>query len=140
MCIRDRYYLQEGPILPTVRTYWLGDLDQLEMVIENIEDYHIRPISASNLGGAMPAATDEIARAVRKHPGAYIAQPIEGNGEPRTELEQDHIVFALRRREEHYEAVSYTHLDVYKRQAPIIRPLTGSGPAWKSRPGAAPTA
>jgi uncharacterized circularly permuted ATP-grasp superfamily protein/uncharacterized alpha-E superfamily protein len=98
-----RYYLQEGPILPTIRTYWLGDLDQLEMVIEHIEDYHIRPISASNLGGAMPAATDEILRAVRKHPGGFVAQPLEAAGQPQSELEQDHIVFALRRGEDQYE-------------------------------------
>jgi uncharacterized circularly permuted ATP-grasp superfamily protein/uncharacterized alpha-E superfamily protein len=98
-----RYYLQEGPILPTVRTYWLGDLDQLEMVIENIEDYHIRPISASNLGGAMPTASDEIARAVRKRPGSFVAQPLEASGQPQSEFEQDHIVFALRRGGDRYE-------------------------------------
>jgi uncharacterized circularly permuted ATP-grasp superfamily protein/uncharacterized alpha-E superfamily protein len=98
-----RYYLHEGPILPTIRTYWLGDLDQLEMVIENIEAYRVRPISTANFGVAMPDSAEEIARAVRKRPGNYIAQPLEAGGQDGADLEQDHIVFALRKGEESYE-------------------------------------
>ena len=45
-----RYYLAEDPILPTVPTYWLGDLDQREMVLENIDDYEIKPIIGRFVG------------------------------------------------------------------------------------------
>jgi uncharacterized alpha-E superfamily protein len=98
-----RYYLHEGPILPTIRTYWLGDLDQLEMVMENVGQYRIRPIFASNFSGAMPASPEEVSRAVRKHPGNYVAQPFDAAGQEETDLEQDHIVFALRQGEDQYE-------------------------------------
>jgi uncharacterized alpha-E superfamily protein len=98
-----RYYLHESPILPSIRTYWLGDIDQLEMVVENVDHYRIRPISASNFSGPMPDSPEEVARALRKRPGSYIAQPLEDGGEGKLDLEQDHIVFALRTGEERYE-------------------------------------
>jgi uncharacterized circularly permuted ATP-grasp superfamily protein len=31
-----RFYLGETPILPTVPTYWLGDIDQRELVLEDL--------------------------------------------------------------------------------------------------------
>lgn len=98
-----RYYLQENPILPTVRTYWLGDLDQLEMVLESVDQYRIRPTSACNFGSCMPIAPEEIVRAVRKRPGGFIAQPLETGGGNGDALEQDHIIFALRHTEHLYE-------------------------------------
>jgi uncharacterized circularly permuted ATP-grasp superfamily protein/uncharacterized alpha-E superfamily protein len=97
-----RYYLQEGPILPTIRTYWLGDLDQFDMVMENLDKFRIRPIHASNFSSAMPRGSEEIIRAVRKSPGTFVAQPIEAGGGG-ADLEQDHIVYALRRAEGEYE-------------------------------------
>jgi uncharacterized circularly permuted ATP-grasp superfamily protein/uncharacterized alpha-E superfamily protein len=98
-----RYYLHEGPILPTIRTYWLGDLDQLEMVAESLDQYRVRSISASNFGEAMPASPEEVLRLVRRNPGRYVAQPLESGGDKESDLEQDHIVFALRHDEGHYE-------------------------------------
>jgi uncharacterized circularly permuted ATP-grasp superfamily protein/uncharacterized alpha-E superfamily protein len=97
-----KYYLHEGPILPTKRTYWLGDLDQQEMVLDNIEGYRIRPIFASNFSATMPGSPQEIIRLVRKQPRNYVAQPAEALGEE-GDLEQDHTVFALRQGEGRYE-------------------------------------
>jgi uncharacterized circularly permuted ATP-grasp superfamily protein len=39
-----RFYLSETAILPTVPTFWLGDIDQREMVLESLADFHIRPV------------------------------------------------------------------------------------------------
>ena len=97
-----RYYLREGPILPSIRTYYLGDLDQREMVLEDLQAYRVRPIFASNFSGQMPATAEEITRLVRKHPGNYVAQPIGATGMA-AELEQDHMVYALRHAESQYE-------------------------------------
>src|SRR5204862_6773852 len=43
-----RFYLGENPILPTVQTLWLGDIDQREMVLENLDHYRIRPTLPEN--------------------------------------------------------------------------------------------
>jgi uncharacterized circularly permuted ATP-grasp superfamily protein len=40
-----RYYLGEWPILPTIQTYWLGDLDQCELVLEHAEMFQIRTLT-----------------------------------------------------------------------------------------------
>jgi len=98
-----RYYLAEDPILPTVPTYWLGDLDQREMVLENLDAYEIKPIFARFLGATEQRVREEEMKAIRKEPSRYIAQPAEcgaktvcfKNGK-QVEGVQDHIVFALR--------------------------------------------
>jgi len=97
-----KYYLHEGPILPTKRTFWLGDIDQREMVLDDIDAFRIRPIFASNFSESMPVSQAEIIRVVRKYPGNYVAQPVHTPG-LETDLEQDHIVFALRHSDNHYE-------------------------------------
>jgi uncharacterized circularly permuted ATP-grasp superfamily protein/uncharacterized alpha-E superfamily protein len=97
-----RYYLHEAPILPTLRTYWLGDLDQQEMVLEDLEAFRIRPIFASSLSRITFRSTEEITRAVRKNPRNYVAQPVQCRADE-ADLEQDHIVYALRRDEGQYE-------------------------------------
>ncbi len=103
-----RFYLNETPILPTVPTFWLGDIDQRELVLENLAEYRIRPISRENTSGSWERAAvrdDEALRVeIRKHPRHYVAQPrAEGattvcfsNGR-RVEHPQDHILFAVRR-------------------------------------------
>jgi uncharacterized circularly permuted ATP-grasp superfamily protein/uncharacterized alpha-E superfamily protein len=111
-----RYYLHESPILPTIRTYWLGDLDQLEMVIENVEGYRIRPISASNFSGTMPDSPEETVRAIRKRPGSFVAQPLEDEGDGKSDLEQDHIVFALRLDEDRYEVFPGALTRIFQRR------------------------
>jgi uncharacterized circularly permuted ATP-grasp superfamily protein/uncharacterized alpha-E superfamily protein len=109
-----RYYLGEPPILPTIRTYWLGDLDQQEMVLGDAARYRIHPIFAPNFFGAPPCGPDELVRAVRRNPANYIAQPIDGP-DGAIALDQDHIVFALRRAEGQYETLPGALTRVFSR-------------------------
>ena len=48
-----RYYLGERPILPAVPTFWMGDIDQREHVLEDLQNFTIRPLSGERilLGG-----------------------------------------------------------------------------------------
>jgi uncharacterized circularly permuted ATP-grasp superfamily protein/uncharacterized alpha-E superfamily protein len=94
-----RYYLNEDPILPTVSTFWLGDIDQREMVLDQPEAYCIRRIFGNDLAGS---DTSDVA-AVRKHASHFIAQPREqgaisarGPNMKEMVLNQDHIVYSLR--------------------------------------------
>jgi uncharacterized circularly permuted ATP-grasp superfamily protein/uncharacterized alpha-E superfamily protein len=102
-----RYYLNESPILPTVPTHWLGDIDQRELVLENLDAWRIRPISRENTSGSWERSAtrdDEALRQeIRKHPSHYVAQPREEGARTlcftdgqRVEHPQDHIVFAVR--------------------------------------------
>ena len=98
-----RYYLAEDPILPTVPTYWLGDLDQREMVLENIDDYEIKPIIGRFVGATEARVREEELKEIRNEPGRFVAQPVECGAKTvcfkdgkRVQGVQDHIVFALR--------------------------------------------
>src|SRR5581483_7582869 len=94
-----RYYLGEEPLLPSLPTYWLGDLDQCEMVMDRVEEYHIYPVDAEELSSAAPVSP-ALLQAVRKEPSRYIAQPRASgatslcyiNGKP-ADVELDHQVF-----------------------------------------------
>lgn len=76
-----RYYLQEEPILPNVKTYHLGDDKQREWVLEHMQELVIKNVSAS--GGydmliGPHASEEEIAlfkQKICKTPLQYIAQP-----------------------------------------------------------------
>lgn len=102
-----RYYLNEAPILPTMPTFWLGDIDQREMVLENLGAYRIRPISRENTSGSWERAAvrdeDAIRQEIRKRPSHYVAQPREEGARTicfsnaqRVEHPQDHILFTVR--------------------------------------------
>jgi uncharacterized circularly permuted ATP-grasp superfamily protein/uncharacterized alpha-E superfamily protein len=102
-----RYYLNEEPILPTVPTYWLGDLDQREHVLSNLSAYRIESISGATLvfgTGGVKESARALAQAIRKNPQRYVAQPaacacetVHFAGEKLTSGGQDHYIFALRR-------------------------------------------
>ncbi len=106
-----RFYLNESPVLPTVPTRWMGDIDQREDVFENLDDWRIRPVagdwrtdgsSARKQGGISDGEPSLLAE-VRRQPGAFVAQPREegattlcfSSGRP-VEFPQDHLVFAVR--------------------------------------------
>jgi uncharacterized circularly permuted ATP-grasp superfamily protein/uncharacterized alpha-E superfamily protein len=102
-----RYYLNETPILPTMPTYWLGDFDQREIVLEHLESYRIRPISRENTSGSWERAAvrneEAMRHEIRKNPSHYVAQPREEgahtlcfSNSQRVEHPQDHILFAAR--------------------------------------------
>jgi len=102
------YYLNQRPILPTLQTYWLGDIDQMEMVLANLENYQIRSISGYEISdpSEKPAtrATEEFIRQeVRRNASHFIAQPISADAVTvcfdkgkEAERVQDHMIFALR--------------------------------------------
>src|SRR6201987_3695075 len=43
-----RFYLGESPILPAIQTYWLGDLDQREMVFEQPDRFQLRTLTGES--------------------------------------------------------------------------------------------
>ena len=43
-----RFYLGESPILPAIQTYWLGDLDQREMVFEQPDRFQLRSLTGES--------------------------------------------------------------------------------------------
>ncbi len=104
-----RYYLGERPLLPTLPTYWLGDIDQREMVLGDLERFTIRILYGERIvlggDGRLPSGEAlEAARAeILKNPSQYVAQPQASDAETvsfqdgdRQRRRQDHIVFALR--------------------------------------------
>jgi uncharacterized circularly permuted ATP-grasp superfamily protein/uncharacterized alpha-E superfamily protein len=111
-----RYYLGESPLLECVSTYWLGDIDQRELILENLDNYTIRPLYGERIltpppGESLPAhQRQQILREILEHPAAFIAQPRDCDavtvcfqgGKPASRF-QDHILFALRKAEYEYE-------------------------------------
>ena len=111
-----RHYLGERPILRSLPTYWLGDIDQREMVLSDLGDYTIRPLYGERilLGGdgqrPQPESLEPVRQEILKNPSQFIAQPQEcdaqtvcfQNGQ-RAARRQDHILFALRRPDGEYE-------------------------------------
>ncbi len=108
-----RFYLGEAPLLPTIETLWLGDIDQRELVLADLENYHIRPLIGDDYLGnvkGLPATTrdqQQIRNVLRIHPENYVAQRLDEGGsalciEGSRYLRrmQDHVVFALRKEKE----------------------------------------
>jgi len=102
-----RFYLGEAPLLANTPTYWLGDIDQREMVLETLGSYRVRPISRENSSAswerALPGDEATIRAEIRKMPAHYVAQPHDEGattvcyeGGKKVEYPQDHIVFAVR--------------------------------------------
>jgi uncharacterized circularly permuted ATP-grasp superfamily protein/uncharacterized alpha-E superfamily protein len=102
-----RFYLGEQPILPTVPTYWLGDLDQREMVLEDVGQYRIRPIFRDNHSGSwdrlVPKDEASLRAEIKREPAHFVAQPRDEGASTvcfeegkQVEHQQDHIVFAVR--------------------------------------------
>lgn len=75
-----RFLLDDELRLPSVATWWCGQPDALSHVLENLDDFVIRP--AYFLGDAVPqeaalmstAARDELIRQLRKRPTEFVAQ------------------------------------------------------------------
>jgi uncharacterized alpha-E superfamily protein len=105
-----RYYLGEAPLLATLPTYWLGDHDQRELVLADIEKFTIRGLYGERiyLGGDGHLPSQEKIDAVRceilSAPARYVAQPQDCDAQTisfqdgeRRKSRQDHILFALRK-------------------------------------------
>jgi uncharacterized alpha-E superfamily protein len=100
-----RFYLGEWPILPTLTTYWLGDLDQREMVMENLDSFQIRSLTGERFLALHQAekGAQEIENEVRKAPHLYVAQPLDDTARTlcsvkgkQVERLQDHIIYGMR--------------------------------------------
>jgi uncharacterized circularly permuted ATP-grasp superfamily protein/uncharacterized alpha-E superfamily protein len=100
-----RYYLGEWPILPTIQTYWLGDLDQCELVLEQPESFQIRTLTGERFFtiNDLESGLDELRNIVRKTPHLFVAQPREDAAKTisliknrQVERLQDHIVYGMR--------------------------------------------
>lgn len=102
-----RFYLNESPILPTVPTYWLGDIDRREMVLDHLDAYRIRPIFRENTSGswerALPTDEASLRAEIKKQASHFVAQPRDEGAntvcfeQGRTvHHPQDHILFAAR--------------------------------------------
>lgn len=104
-----RYYLGERPVIPTLETFWLGDVDQREHVLANLASFTIRPLYGERIlsggDGRIPTEKSLAATkaAILEAPTQFVAQPQAcdastvsfENGE-RHRRHQDHIVFAIR--------------------------------------------
>jgi uncharacterized circularly permuted ATP-grasp superfamily protein/uncharacterized alpha-E superfamily protein len=99
------FYLGESPILPSIQTYWLGDLDQREMVFEQPDRFQLRMLTGESFlrftGDGK--SWNEIRSEVRRAPNLYVAQPIEDCAETlcfsqgkKITRRQDHIVYGMR--------------------------------------------
>ncbi len=104
-----RYYLNERPLLPTVPTYWLGDIDQRHLVLDDLQNFTIRILYGERivLGGDGNLPSREKVEAARReileNPSQFVAQPQTCDAETvsfqdgeRRRRRQDHIVFAMR--------------------------------------------
>jgi uncharacterized circularly permuted ATP-grasp superfamily protein/uncharacterized alpha-E superfamily protein len=100
-----RFYLGESPILPALQTYWLGDLDQREMVFEQPDRFQLRTLTGERflLFNGDEKSRNEIRTEVRRAPHLFVAQPMDdcaetlcfSQGKKTTRL-QDHIVYGIR--------------------------------------------
>lgn len=102
-----RFYLGENEELPTLRTWWLGDIDQRDHVLDRLSEFDIRPLYGEKiLHSAAATAVDEkkLRKLLSEDPQNYVAQPRDAGAttvclDRRGALDdrrQDHIVFALR--------------------------------------------
>ncbi|MBV9391964.1 MAG: circularly permuted type 2 ATP-grasp protein [Verrucomicrobia bacterium] len=100
-----RYYLAEMPILPVLQTYWLGDLDQREVVLEQPEQFRFRHLTGEKFlqCSADEKSCNDLRGELKRAPHLYVAQPVEDcaetvcifNGKRSVRL-QDHIVYGIR--------------------------------------------
>ena len=113
-----RYYLGERPLMPGLETYWLGDIDQRELVLGELHRFTVRPLYGEKIllggDGQLPSesAVSVARKAIIENASAYVAQTQDCDalaltyheGKPRARR-QDHIVFALRKADGKYEVL-----------------------------------
>jgi uncharacterized circularly permuted ATP-grasp superfamily protein/uncharacterized alpha-E superfamily protein len=109
-----RFYLAEEEILPTLRTWWLGDLDQRDHVLDRLDEFDIRPLYGEPFAHHAAARKEDIDKLRKRlivEPQNFVAQPRDAGAitvclDRKGSLDdrrQDHIVFALRRPGGDYE-------------------------------------
>ncbi len=134
------FYLGERALLRSLPTYWLGDIDQREMVLSDIEKYTIRPLFGEKIllgGNGRRPTEEEVASAtdtVRRNGGQYVAQPqdcdaltVSYHGGRRVARRQDHIIFALRQSEGEYDTFPGALTRVSTKESPFTANELGGG-------------
>ncbi len=134
------FYLGERALLRTLPTYWLGDIDQREMVVSDIEKYTIRPLFGEKIvlgGNGRRPTEEEIVSArevVLRNGGQYVAQPqdcdaltVSYHDGRRVTRRQDHILFALRKSEGEYETFPGALTRVSTEESPYTANELGGG-------------
>lgn len=102
-----RFYLGEEELLPTLRTWWLGDLDQRDHVLDRLGDFDIRPLYGEPFAHHAASGRediDKLRKCLADQPQNFVAQPRDAGAvtvclDRKGSLDdrvQDHIVFALR--------------------------------------------
>lgn len=135
-----RFYLGENPLLRGLPTFWLGDIDQREMVLADLEKYTVRPLYGERilLGGDGRQPTAEALTAARdailQNASAYIAQPQDCDAETvsyhdgrEVKRRQDHIFFALRKSAGEFEVFPGALTRVSTDEAPYTANELGGG-------------
>ena len=134
------FYLGERPLLRSLPTYWLGDIDQREMVISDIEKYTIRPLFGEKIilgGDGRRPSEEEINSAreiVMRNGGQYVAQPqdcdaltVSYHDGRRVARRQDHILFSLRKSEGDYDTFPGALTRVSTQESPYTANELGGG-------------
>lgn len=104
-----RFYLGVNPLLPGLGTFWLGDIDQREMVLSDLEAFEIRPLYGERVLTPPPGVEltpplrKKLLQEISKRYSAYVAQPrlceaetIAFPGGRPAARRQDHILFGRR--------------------------------------------
>ncbi len=135
-----RHYLGERPLLKSLPTYWLGDIDQREMVLADLGDYTIRPLYGERIvmGGdgvrPSPEKLAEVRAEILENASHFVAQPQECDAETvcfqdgkRAMRRQDHILFALRLANGDYEVFPGALTRVSTHETPYTSSELGGG-------------
>lgn len=135
-----RHYLGERPLLKSLPTFWLGDIDQREMVLADLADYTIRPLYGERilLGGdgrrPTPETLEEVRNEILDNASAFIAQPQDCDAETvcfqdgkKALRRQDHILFALRKPDGDYEVFPGALTRVSTAESPYTSSELGGG-------------
>ena len=109
-----RFYLGEQPLLPTLSTWWLGDIDQRDHVLDRLDEFDIRPLYGEGIvhhQDSPQADEKKLRRHLQQNPHNWVAQP-RSMGATTTCLNrsgalgprrQAHIACASRRSEGSYD-------------------------------------
>ena len=98
------FYLGESALLPCATTYWLGDIDQREHVLESLDRFRIESIQMpGSPATSRPASQNSLLADIRRQPHLFIAQPRDlgaatlcfHNGRAAEQL-QEQVLFAVR--------------------------------------------
>ncbi len=111
-----RYYLHESPILPTIRTYWLGTSTSSRWSSRTRTDTASGRFLPRIFAGRCRSRRRRSRGRCASSPAITSRSRSKAAGEEEADLEQDHIVFALRHGEDQYEVFPGALTRVFSRR------------------------